>query len=347
MSIDVSVIVPVYKTEQYLRECLESIIAQTIFDRIEIILVNDGSPDHSPEICDEYAQKHPNISVIHQENAGVSAARNAGIKKATGQYIGFVDSDDCIFPEMVERLLEIAEKTNADMSVCKFVHCLPDAEVTVHYPLPENEALDGVCSQEKLYVLLLQEESFNTCCNKLFKRPIIINSNIAFIVGRKNGEDRRFVIDFLKHCGAVCYTPYTGYYYRFVSTSAIQASHKDYIDNYLRQYHEDFELFEALGVDRVVIEENSGYKLLAQAIVGLYFAENKLMGQERRTVIESIVYNGEIRKHLYKNWDKIISQKTRYEKSLFFMIRAKSVLGLRIVMLTMKTKNSIMGSKIR
>lgn len=345
MSIDVSVIVPVYNTEKYLNDCIDSIVTQTIIERIEIILVNDGSTDDSPKICDSFALKYKNITVIHQENAGVSAARNVGIEKASGKYIGFVDSDDYIFPRMYEMLLKNAENTNADMSVCGFVHCLLDKEVFVHYPFLENKALDKQYIRERLYVFLLEGESFNSCCNKLFRRLTTINSSILFETGRKIGEDRRFVIEFLAKCGVACYTSYLGYYYRLVSTSAIQAPRKNYMENYIAQHYEDYELFKVLGVDLAVIEERSGLKLLEQAIVGIYFAENKLKGQERRTVIKAITYNREMCNHLYKNWEILMTEETRYKKLLFFMIRTKSVFGLRMVMLTMKTKNSLMRFK--
>ena len=91
----VSIIVPIYNVEKYLSKCIDSILAQTYND-IEVILVDDGSPDNCPKICDEYAQKDNRVIVIHQKNAGVSAARNAGLKAAHGEYIGFVDPDRCI-----------------------------------------------------------------------------------------------------------------------------------------------------------------------------------------------------------------------------------------------------------
>lgn len=99
----ISVIVPVYKVEPYLHRCIDSIRNQT-YTNLEIILVDDGSPDNCGRICDEYAQKDKRIFVIHQENGGLSAARNSGLDRCSGAYIGFVDSDDCIHPEMYERL---------------------------------------------------------------------------------------------------------------------------------------------------------------------------------------------------------------------------------------------------
>lgn len=99
----ISVIVPVYNVESYIHRCIDSILNQT-YVNLEIILVDDGSPDNCGQICDEYAQKDNRIIVIHQSNGGLSVARNAGLNKCTGKYIGFVDSDDCIHPEMYERL---------------------------------------------------------------------------------------------------------------------------------------------------------------------------------------------------------------------------------------------------
>ena len=110
----VSIIVPVYKVEKYLRKCIDSIINQTLKD-IEIILVDDGSPDNCGKICDEYAAKDTRIKVIHKENGGLSSARNAGMEVAEGEYIGFVDSDDWIESDMYMTLWQKAKDINADL----------------------------------------------------------------------------------------------------------------------------------------------------------------------------------------------------------------------------------------
>lgn len=113
----ISVIVPVYNVENYLRRCVDSIINQT-YKNLEIILVDDGSPDNCPVICDEYAQKDSRIKVIHKENGGLSSARNCGMDMATGEYIGFVDGDDWIESDMYKFLIENAEKYNSEISIC-------------------------------------------------------------------------------------------------------------------------------------------------------------------------------------------------------------------------------------
>lgn len=114
----ISIIVPVYKAEKYLDRCVQSIVAQT-YKNIEVLLVEDGSPDISGKICDEWAKKDNRIKVIHKENGGASSARNAGIKAALGEYIGFVDSDDWIEPNMYERMYYLIKQYDADMAICQ------------------------------------------------------------------------------------------------------------------------------------------------------------------------------------------------------------------------------------
>lgn len=114
---EVSIIVPVYKVEPYLNKCVDSILAQTFTD-FECILVDDGSPDSCGKICDEYVQKDSRVKVIHQENQGLSAARNSGLDMASGAWIVFVDSDDWIEPDAVEVLYRAALQNDADMAVC-------------------------------------------------------------------------------------------------------------------------------------------------------------------------------------------------------------------------------------
>jgi glycosyltransferase involved in cell wall biosynthesis len=117
----ISVIVPVYNVEPYLCRCLDSLLAQTVIAEMEIILVDDGSTDGSGDICDSYASHYANINVVHQRNMGLSGARNSGIDIACGEYIGYVDSDDYVLPDMYETLLKNAEKSYADISCCGFI----------------------------------------------------------------------------------------------------------------------------------------------------------------------------------------------------------------------------------
>ena len=121
MTVKVTVIVPVYKVEQYLKRCVDSILKQTV-EKIEVILVDDGSPDTCPVICDEIAKKDDRVRVVHKKNGGLASARNAGLTIAKGEYIVFVDSDDWIEPNMLEELLEKANNGNYDF--IRFRRCL-------------------------------------------------------------------------------------------------------------------------------------------------------------------------------------------------------------------------------
>ena len=116
----VSVIVPVYKVEKYLKKCIDSILNQTYRD-LEVILVDDGSPDQCGTICDRYGREDSRVHVIHKENGGLSDARNTGVERASGEYILFVDSDDYIEPELVEKTVKAAEKTGCDLVMFDYI----------------------------------------------------------------------------------------------------------------------------------------------------------------------------------------------------------------------------------
>ena len=162
----ISVIVPVYKVEPYLRKCLDSIVNQT-YQNLEIILVDDGSPDSCGAICDEYTAKDQRILVIHQPNGGLSAARNAGLDIATGECIGFVDSDDWVEPKMFEALLWGLETAGADIAVCGRYEEYKDRRVAIDWP--ENQAMN---CEEALEELLHNERLQNLVWDKLYRREL-------------------------------------------------------------------------------------------------------------------------------------------------------------------------------
>ena len=162
----ISVIIPIYRVEKYLSKCLDSVLNQT-YKNLEIILVDDGSPDHCGAICDEYAKKDHRIHVIHQENRGVSMARNVGLSAATGEWIGWVDPDDWIAPDMFAYLLEYARETQAEIAVCGRAEVYPDRIV--------NHAWDRVFkldTEQAVRFLLQHEQMQNYLWDKLWKREL-------------------------------------------------------------------------------------------------------------------------------------------------------------------------------
>lgn len=174
----ISIIVPVYKVEKYIKRCLNSIINQT-YTNLEIILVDDGSPDKCPEICDEYSKKDKRIKVIHQKNMGLSVARNNGIKSATGEYIGFVDGDDYIEKTMFEDLFKALIENDAQMSICNF-KVITDKEQYIKNNYPENKTYT---KKEFLKEILLDKNIQSYVWNKLYIKDLFIN--IKFPEGKK------------------------------------------------------------------------------------------------------------------------------------------------------------------
>lgn len=163
----VSIIVPIYKIEKYLRQCIDSLVAQT-YRNIEIILVDDGSPDNCGKICDEYAGKDSRIKVIHKKNEGLSVARNTGIDIAKGDYLMFVDSDDWVEPPFCERALQTAILQGVDC-VAVGVNVINESGPIIKY----DTALPGFLSIEETISRLIDGRSpFNVVWNKIFKRSL-------------------------------------------------------------------------------------------------------------------------------------------------------------------------------
>lgn len=172
----ISIIIPVYKAEPYLGKCLDSVVGQT-YRNLEIILVDDGSPDGCGIICDEYAKQDGRITVIHQNNGGVSSARNAGLRRVTGSYIGWVDSDDWIEPDMYEYLLKNIIDHDADIAVCG--RCERYREKTVNRCWQKTEVLD---TESALRLLLENGQMQNFLWDKLWRRELF--RNIYFPEGK-------------------------------------------------------------------------------------------------------------------------------------------------------------------
>ncbi len=165
----ISVIVPVYKVEQYLGRCVESILAQT-YQNTEILLVDDGSPDRCPQICEEYAKGYPKIRVFHQENKGLSGARNTGIDHARGEYLAFIDSDDVWSPYFLESLYKALAENNADISQCRWEYMHGDSIKEPYDSKAESTCFTG---REMLANLYIQTGAyFVVAWNKLYKKEL-------------------------------------------------------------------------------------------------------------------------------------------------------------------------------
>ena len=192
MSLDtkISVIIPAYNVARWLPRCIESVLTQT-YQNLEILIIDDGATDESGAIADTYGQKDARIVVIHQENAGLVAVREKGIALATGEYVSFVDGDDVIEPDFLERLLANAVRYDADISHCGMKFCFYDGRVKLHYgtgTIVEYDNLTGVNA------LLRGETIEPSLCNKLYRRALLADSCLDMSV--TNNEDllRNFVL---------------------------------------------------------------------------------------------------------------------------------------------------------
>ncbi|HHW37926.1 MAG TPA: glycosyltransferase [Bacillales bacterium] len=195
MNPKISIIVPVYKVEPYIHKCVDSILGQTFTD-FEVILVDDGSPDNCGEICDEYAQKDSRVKVIHKENGGLSDARNAGIDRARGDYIGFVDSDDWIEPDMYELLYGMCIENNCEIACCtSIIHFKNKTVVNGTHSLTVHDRNHAMRT-------MLEGELFDEVVwTKLFKRSLL--KDIRFTVGIVY-EDTAFTYKVIHESNQVC-----------------------------------------------------------------------------------------------------------------------------------------------
>ncbi len=229
----VSIIVPVYRVENYLEKCVNSLINQTLKD-IEIILVDDGSPDDCGKICDKYAKKDGRVKVIHKQNEGLSEARNVGIMAAESPYIGFVDSDDYIAADMYETLYENLIKNDAEISICGLYDCYSDKKVP---QFAGNEFL--ILSNKQALKTALEGIKFSVnAVNKLCKKDLF--SEVKFPKG-KLSEDAFTIPKILSKASKVVFDSAPKYYYVHRGESITTSSFKRQDFNVIEAYKGNLE----------------------------------------------------------------------------------------------------------
>lgn len=234
----ISVIMPVYKTEEsHLRKAIESVINQS-YRELEIVLVDDGSPDQCGAICDTYAETDDRVRVIHKKNGGVSSARNCGLEAVTGDYIFFVDSDDTLKNNAIEVLLQTAQKTNADITICSCRHIKEKNKGNANCDA-EQRCLKTVESSEAVKKLsynvhVFEELEPTAVWGKLYKKAVV--QNLRFNENMNIGED--FVFNYFANCNSkvVTYCNLKLYNYNFVETSLM--NNKTYSPKLMQSFEE-------------------------------------------------------------------------------------------------------------
>lgn len=272
----VSVLIPAFNAGRYLRQCLDSVLAQS-WKNIQIVVVDDGSSDDTLAICRKYEEQYSRISVYTQPNSGVAAARNALLERMTGEYVLFVDADDWIEPDMVEYLTGLAVSDNADIAVCGFL--IDDAKA----PVQENVSL--VWEREYAVKEFLRHVEFNgSLCNKLIKTSIL--RGIKFQGGISYGEDALFIWKILQCAGKITVSNRRLYHYRMNSASI---SHQAWLPAKMGSGHlvweqicadteKQWPQYSAVAVARFALEDMWG--LFFASLSGYTYDENIRERQE-------------------------------------------------------------------
>lgn len=245
----ISVVIPVYKVESYLSRCIDSVLSQT-YPNIDVILVNDGSPDNCGTICDDYARKDDRIKVIHKENEGLSAARNTGIEAATGEYITFIDSDDWVHESYLDTLYTNLVKNGADLSACEFrkvteqVSDLDLYNKPTIYSYSNVEALGQFVGEYYTQMVV--------ACGKLYKKSLF--ENVSFPKGKLH-EDEFTTYKLIYNSTKISFTTEPLYYYFQRPDSIIGAGYslQKRLD-VLESYEERADFFETIGLSDLARE---------------------------------------------------------------------------------------------
>ena len=250
----ISIIVPVYNSEHCLERCVQSILSQT-HQNLEVLLIDDGSTDLSGKLCDEYACIDPRIRVTHTENGGVSKARNLGLSQAQGEWLIFVDSDDWLETQALEKMLRFTTDNCADLGIFSlFFEGQKGAS--------QMKVAETVVSPRQLFSGMLTADAINKLicspCNKLYKKSIISENGLAFKTGIKFGEDFIFNSEYLPFAQKLA-TQNIAYYHYDCSTldSGVKKLHKDY-DIYILAMQDAMKhLFEKLNLHDTISFQHS------------------------------------------------------------------------------------------
>lgn len=265
---DISIIIPVYNVEQYLRRCVDSVLRQENVS-FEVILVDDGSTDSSGKICDEYATKYPEVRCIHTPNAGPSTAKNVGYDIATGIYIAFIDSDDEIKPDMFSQMLQSGYQHQADIVCCNYIQI--DEEGNYSHTKHTNE--EYVLTQdEALRAILIKDKIYSQCWTKIYKRQTMKENGVRNTEGLKTEEDYIFNIQAFVCSKTVCVVDKPLYIYTHRTKSLSKDYYRDHISQYIDNRILRLELVDSIINERFPhLQEYSTYHCI--------FYYNELIGR--------------------------------------------------------------------
>lgn len=321
----ISVIVPIYNAENYLHECVNSILAQTIHD-IEVILVDDGSTDGSPAICDAYAQRDSRVQVIHKPNGRAASARNAGLRLAKGEYVAFVDADDWISPEMYERMLEM----KADVCLCDYVRCqdalrTPFSQPNIRYGYYSKEDI-----KKEVYPHLvmdgLEYPVTISNCVLLIKRKILTDNNLSYREDILISEDAPFGSEVLYCADSFAYLKGSYFYHYRMTEGSSSKTYKPWWWESSLKINEETENFFAKCEDYDFTQQiKSNMFYLARAEIYYILANKALTKKQQNAKIREVMEHPRVVR-MMQGYD--VSGYPLSFKMLYWSIKYQSV-GLR------------------
>lgn len=292
----VSIIVPIYNMEQYLNRCLESIINQT-YENIEIILINDGSKDNSLEICKNYAKKDNRIMIIDQKNSGVSSARNSGLDKATGEYLAFVDPDDWIDKDGIEKMVDFELKQKCDIAFFDY---------KINNEIQKSEKVNLEYTKEtkdEFIKLLISGDVPGYLWRLLIKKDI--TKKIKFKLDLPMAEDLVFILEILKNANSINKSNEAYYNYFLTENSITRGSQK-----YIKNLHNTFMLNKYINDIYKEYENIANTKHISE--IGLYLLKMHRDGYEENIIKEEFDFlvNDKKYKEMKQNYDQDKLSKT-------------------------------------
>lgn len=249
-NIKFSIMTPVYKVERYLPECIESVLGQT-YGNFEFILVDDGSPDHSGEICEEYAKKDSRIRVFHKPNGGLMHTRRYALERAQGDYYVFLDSDDYLSLDTLETLSRYISETGVDCVIYGFEWLRPEG--TSHIKCSSYDCGRVITDKRELYNIVFNDEAYNSLCRKCAKASCFDGRDHSRYYHIKRGEDLLQSLEIIENAGSFLFIPETLYCYR-VNPASI--THSDSYEGYRANFEVRETVLEFLGKSGVFTEED-------------------------------------------------------------------------------------------
>ncbi len=322
----ISVIVPVFNAAPQLERCIQSLLAQTLAS-CEFIFINDGSTDDSRTIIEQFQKTDSRIILINQENQGVSAARNAGLSIARGEYLGFADADDTVNPEFFEKMVGLARENKADVVLSNYLLHQGQKEELIKHGFDQSKLMEATLIKGQVIPYLIASDALNAVWTKIFKRELVVNNQITFPVGMALGEDGCFNLQAFYHAKLIYATDYAGYHYHENEGSATRNfAQKDYFKPITEEYQRDYSVYGNFGLKSPKMTQLKAEKFLSKTLSLLHeytHPTNKLGVRKAYALISDMLNNPVFRQVITENHATFAAKKSHYGKLILWAARNK------------------------